>query len=53
MRLKLYYTTDEITNNLYTSGMQYMLQDNTEYRGLYHTYLTGEVYTGATWDSKT
>jgi len=30
-----------------------MLQDNTEYRGLYHTYLTGEVYTGATWNSKT
>lgn len=53
MRLKLYYTTDEITNNLYTSGLQYMLQDNTEYRGLYHTYLTGEVYTGATWNAKT
>ncbi len=53
MRLKLYYTTDEITNNLYTSGSQYMLQDNTEYRGLYHTYLTGEVYTGATWNAKT
>ncbi|CAB4155246.1 hypothetical protein UFOVP1307_205 [uncultured Caudovirales phage] len=53
MRLKLYYTTDEITNNLYTSGSQYMLQDNTEYRGLYHTYITGEVYTEATWNAKT
>jgi hypothetical protein len=52
MRLKLYYTADEITNNLYTSGSEWMSEDNIEYRGLYHSYITGEVYTGAIWDSK-
>ena len=52
MRLKLYYTADEITNNLYTYGSEFMTEDNVEYIGSYHAYLTGEVYTGATWDAK-
>jgi len=53
MRLKLYYTADEITSNLYTTGSQFMTEDNVEYRGMYHSYITGEVYTGATWNAKT
>jgi hypothetical protein len=53
MRLKLYYTADEITSNLYTSGSQFMTEDNVEYRGTYHSYITGEVYTGSTWNAKT
>lgn len=48
-RLKIYYTIDEIHNNLYTSGSEWMLEDNTEFKGLYHTYNTGEVYTGKTY----
>ena len=52
MRLKLYYTADEITSNLYTSGSQFMTEDNVEYRGTYHSYITGEVFTGATWNAK-
>jgi hypothetical protein len=52
MRFKLYYTADEITTNLYTSGSEFMTEDNIEYRGLYHSYITGEVYTGAEWNSK-
>jgi hypothetical protein len=52
MRLKLYYTADEITNNLYTYGSEFMTEDNVEYIGSYHSYLTGEVYTGATWNAK-
>lgn len=52
MRFKLYYTADEITTNLYTSGSEFMTEDNVEYRGLYHSYITGEVYTGAEWNSK-
>ncbi len=44
-RLKIYYTIDEIHNNLYTSGSEWMLEDNTEFKGLYHRYNTGEVYT--------
>ena len=52
IRLKLYYTADEITNNLYTSGSEYMTENNIEYSGLYHKYITGEVFTGPTWNSK-
>jgi hypothetical protein len=53
MRLKLYYTADEITSNLYTTGSQFMTEDNVEYRGTYHSYITGEVFTGSTWNAKT
>jgi hypothetical protein len=52
MRQKLYYTVDEITTNLYTSGSEWMFEDNTEYVGLYHRYITNEVYTGETWNAK-
>jgi hypothetical protein len=48
-RLKIYYTVDEIRENLHTSGSEWMLEDNTEFKGLYHKYLTGEVFTGATY----
>jgi hypothetical protein len=51
-RLKLYYTTDEITTDLYTTGNEYMTPDNVEYIGAYHRYITGEIYTGTTWNSK-
>jgi hypothetical protein len=50
MRQKAYYTTNEITSNLYTSGSQWQLEDGNEYIGLYHKYATGEVYTRATWN---
>ena len=52
-RLKLYYPIDDITPNLYTSGQQWMTTDNKEYVGVYHSYTTGEVYTGSTWNIKT
>jgi hypothetical protein len=29
-----------------------MTEDNVEYRGTYHSYITGEVFTGATWNAK-
>ena len=53
MRQKIYYTADEITNNLYTTGSQWMTEDTVEYIGLYHTYITGEIYTQSTWDKNT
>jgi len=49
-RQKVYYTLDEISENLYTSGSEWMLTDSTEYIGLYHKYTTGEIYTQPTWD---
>jgi hypothetical protein len=51
-RLKTFYTADEITNNLYTSGSEYMTEDNVEYVGSYHSYATGERYTNQVWNSK-
>lgn len=51
-RLKLYYTTDEITTDLYTTGKEYMTLDNKEYIGPLHRYITGEIYTESTWNSK-
>jgi hypothetical protein len=49
-RKKLRYTKDEITNNLYTTGQEWMTTDNEDYIGLYHRYATGEVYTNAKWN---
>lgn len=49
-RKKVRYTKDEITNNLYTTGQEWMTIDNEEYIGLYHRYSTGEVYTSAKWN---
>lgn len=53
MRLKTYYMPEEITSNLYTNGGEFQTEDGVEYRGLYHRYITNEIYTGATWNSKT
>ena len=49
-RLKVYYPLNEITNNLNTTGSQWMLESLEEYKGLYHTYTTGEIYSGGKYD---
>jgi hypothetical protein len=50
-RLKIYYSVDEITNNLYTTGSELMSELGSNYIGLYHIYnSTGETYSGATWN---
>lgn len=49
-RLKLYYPVDEITPNLFTQGKEFMTEDNVEYIGRYHRYITGEIYTESNWD---
>jgi hypothetical protein len=51
MRLKITYLPDEITNNLYTFGKEWMSTDNVEYIGLYHIYSTGETYTEGVWNA--
>lgn len=49
-RSRLQYSKDEIIDNLYTTGKEYMLYDtDTEYIGPYHKYTTGEVFTEFTW----
>jgi hypothetical protein len=53
MRLKTYYMPEEITTNLYTTGGTFQTEDGVEYKGAYHRYSTGEVYTGPIWNRKT
>ena len=50
MRIKSYYSANEIVTNLYTSDQELMTTDNVEYVGLYHKYTTGEAYSQPTWD---
>lgn len=50
MRIKSYYSANEIVNNLYTTGQELMTTDNVEYVGLYHKYTTGEIYSQPTWN---
>tara|TARA_R110001592_G_scaffold190212_2_gene435877 strand:+ start:6717 stop:7334 length:618 start_codon:yes stop_codon:yes gene_type:complete len=50
MRMKSFYSANEITNNLYTTGQEYMTSDKQEYIGLYHKYTTNEIYTQPTWN---
>jgi hypothetical protein len=44
---------DEIITNLYTSGGEFETEDGKEYRGLYHRYLTNEIYTESDWNPRT
>jgi len=53
MRQKTYYPTNEIITYLYTNGTEWMLKDGTPYSGLYHKYITGEVFTEPEWNPAT
>ena len=46
-RKRIYYTKSQITEGLVTKGKEWMLKDNVEYIGQYHTYATGEVFSEA------
>jgi len=50
MRIKSFYSANEIVTDLYTTGQQLMTVDNKEYIGLYHKYSTGEIYTQPKWN---
>jgi hypothetical protein len=51
MRIRSYYSDNEILTSLYTFGKEWQLPDGIEYKGLYHKYIpTGEVYTEGTWN---
>jgi hypothetical protein len=50
MRKKAFYTINEIQNNLFSTGSQWMTEDGTEYKGLYHQYATGEIFTQPEWN---
>lgn len=51
MRIKTYYTQDEIQNDLYTLGDEFMTTDGEMYVGPYHRYLTtNEIFTQSKWN---
>ena len=49
-RQKLFYTINEITENLYTNGSEFQLESGEAYVGLYHRYTTGEIFTEPAWN---
>lgn len=50
-RKKIYYPESQITKNLFTGGKEWMYLNNwKEYRGYYHRYSNGEVFTEREWD---
>lgn len=49
MRQRLHYTPNQITKNLYTTGSEWMTENQQQYIGPYHTYITGEIYTETEW----
>ena len=53
MRQKQIYKESEITTDLYTWGEEWQTEDGVEYKGLYHKYTTGEIYTQPIWDELT
>jgi hypothetical protein len=50
LRNKLYYPKSHIITNLRTDGLEWMLEDGTEYKGYYHKYIDGTVLTGAVYN---
>lgn len=52
-RQKIYYSKDQIVNNLFTNGREFMtLREFKEYTGFYHRYTTGEVFTENEWNPR-
>jgi hypothetical protein len=50
-RKKIYYPASQIEENLRTKGKEWMTADDSiEYKGYYHRYATGEVFTKKEWD---
>jgi len=50
MRPRLRYNKEDITENLFTSGSEWMTADGIEYKGVYHRYSDGTILTLGTYD---
>ena len=50
MRPRLRYNKEDIIENLFTSGSEWMTTDNVEYKGTYHRYVDGTVLTLGSYD---
>jgi hypothetical protein len=52
MRPRLRYNKEDIFENLFTTGSEWMTTDTVEYKGVYHRYSDGTVLTLGTYDPK-
>ena len=50
MRPRLRYNKEDITENLFTTGSEWMTTDTVEYKGVYHRYVDGTVLTLGSYD---
>jgi hypothetical protein len=50
MRPRLRYNKEDITENLFTTGSEWMTTDTIEYKGTYHRYVDGTVLTLGSYD---
>ena len=50
MRPRLRYNKEDITENLFTTGSEWMTTDTVEYKGVYHRYTDGNVLTLGSYD---
>jgi len=50
MRPRLRYNKEDITENLFTTGSEWMTTDTVEYKGTYHRYVDGTVLTLGSYD---
>lgn len=50
MRPRLRYNKEDITENLFTTGSEWMTTDTAEYKGVYHRYVDGTVLTLGSYD---
>lgn len=50
MRPRLRYNKEDITENLFTTGSEWMTTNTVEYKGVYHRYVDGTVLTMGSYD---
>ena len=51
-RNKVYYPKSHVVTSLFTAGKQLMLESGIEYKGFYHRYIDGAIFTEAEWDRR-
>ena len=51
-RNKVYYPKSHVVTSLFTDGKQFMLESGIEYKGFYHRYIDGTIFTQAEWDRR-
>lgn len=50
MRPRIKYNKEDVTENLFTTGSEWMTTDGQEYKGVYHRYIDGTILTLGKYD---